>query len=229
MKSMGYTVGMCGDGANDCGALKAADIGISLSEAEASVAAPFTSRSPDISCVIEVIKEGRAALVTSFSCFKYMALYSLIQFVSISLLYSFASSLSDGQFLYVDLFCVLPVAVAMARTLPFPSIHPKRPTANLVSKKVLVSMLGQTIICALVQTFTFFYTRAQPWYEAPVVNPEELNVQNPENSALFLVSAFQYLIVAAAFSAGPPYRQRMYTNRECCVCVVGSGETRCSF
>lgn len=41
---------------NDCGALKAADVGISLSEAEASVAAPFTSRTADITCVIEVIK-----------------------------------------------------------------------------------------------------------------------------------------------------------------------------
>lgn len=72
LQSLGYTVAFCGDGANDCGALKAADVGLSLSEAEASVAAPFTSQTPDIGCVIEVIKEGRAALVTSFSCFKYM-------------------------------------------------------------------------------------------------------------------------------------------------------------
>src|ERR1700742_3021585 len=72
LQSIGYVVAFCGDGANDCGALKAADVGISLSEAEASVAAPFTSRTPDISCVVDVIKEGRAALVTSFSCFKYM-------------------------------------------------------------------------------------------------------------------------------------------------------------
>lgn len=114
LQSLGYTVLMCGDGANDCAALKAADVGISLSEAEASVAAPFTSSTPDIGCVIEVIKEGRAALVTSFSCFKYMcvlspcivlffstrnrrALYSLIQFTTITLLYSFASSLGDFQ------------------------------------------------------------------------------------------------------------------------------------
>jgi len=212
LQELGYTVGMCGDGANDCGALKAADMGISLSEAEASVAAPFTSTRPDISCVIEVIKEGRAALVTSFSCFKYMALYSLIQFTSITILYNLASSLGDFQFLYIDLFMILPVAVAMARTRPYPTLHTKRPTANLVSKKVLLSMLGQVLICSLFQALTFWLTRRQPWYKPPPVNPDELNVVNAENSALFLVSSFQYLTVAAVFSVGPPFRQPMYTN-----------------
>lgn len=56
LQSIDYCAGFCGDGANDCGALKAADVGISLSEAEASVAAPFTSRVFDIRCVPEVIR-----------------------------------------------------------------------------------------------------------------------------------------------------------------------------
>ncbi|KAI8975910.1 Ca-transporting ATPase [Trametes punicea] len=217
LQALGYIVLMCGDGANDCAALKAADVGLSLSEAEASVAAPFTSRTPDISCVLEVIKEGRAALVTSFSCFKYMALYSLIQFTTISLLYSFASSLGDFQFLYIDLFIIIPIAVTMGRTLPYPRIHPKRPTANLVSNKVLASLIGQIVITSAIQFWAFFWVRSQDWYtpparKEPASNGDKLEANNYENSALFLVSCFQYILVAAVFSIGPPYRKHMWTN-----------------
>lgn len=81
LQSEGNKVGMVGDGANDCGALKAGSIknlifnlilkssckiflskykkahsGISLSNAEASVASPFTSKEANIECVIKVIR-----------------------------------------------------------------------------------------------------------------------------------------------------------------------------
>ncbi|XP_015762020.1 PREDICTED: probable cation-transporting ATPase 13A3 [Acropora digitifera] len=111
IQKLSYCVGMCGDGANDCGALKAAHAGIALSEAEASVASPFTSKIPNIECVPTVIREGRAALVTSFGTFKYMALYSIIQFVSVILLYSISSNLGDLQYLYIDLVIITSLAL----------------------------------------------------------------------------------------------------------------------
>ena len=104
---------MCGDGANDCGALKTADVGLSLSEAEASIAAPFTSQIQDISSVVILLREGRCALSTSFQCFKFIELYSMIQFTTVTLLYSMGSNLTDSQFLYIDLFILIPLSIFM--------------------------------------------------------------------------------------------------------------------
>lgn len=77
---------------------------MSLSPAEASVAAPFTSGIPNISCLIWLILEGRCALVTSFEIFKYMALYSLIQFMSILILYTVSFYFDDVIIIIVFIF-----------------------------------------------------------------------------------------------------------------------------
>lgn len=212
LQSIDYCCGFCGDGANDCGALKAADVGISLSEAEASVAAPFTSRVFDISCVPEVIREGRAALVTSFSCFKYMSLYSAIQFTSVSFLYASASNLGDFQFLFIDLLLILPIAIFMGWSGPYSILSRKRPTASLVSRKVLTPLLGQIAICIVIQAIGFEYVQRQPWFEPPVLDKNKSNSHNSENTTLFLLSCYQYILSAIVLSVGPPFRQRMGQN-----------------
>lgn len=157
-------------------------------------------------------------MVTSFSCFKYMALYSIIQFTTVSLLYAFASNLGDFQFLYIDLALILPIAVFMGRTEAFPVLSPKRPTANLVSKKVLTSLIGQILIQGCFQATLFSIVRHQPWYKPPKYERGEKNIEGYENTSLFLLSIFQYLLVAIVFSVGPPYRKPMSSNRKY-ICV----------
>ncbi|KKK26723.1 putative P-type ATPase [Aspergillus rambellii] len=213
LQSLDYCCGFCGDGANDCGALKAADVGISLSDAEASVAAPFTSRHFDVSCVPTLIREGRSSLVTSFCCFKYMSIYSAIQFSTVSFLYTSASNLGDFQFLFIDLALILPIAIFMGWTAPYPVLSRKRPTADLVSRKVLTPLLGQITICVLVQLVAYKSVQSQPWFKPPSKKLEDDNIENSENTALFLVSSFQYILASVVLSVGPPFRKSMRSNK----------------
>lgn len=163
LQQLDYIVAMCGDGANDCGALKAAHIGISLSEAEASVAAPFTSKLQNISCVKHLALEGRCALVTSFGIFKYMMLYSLIQFCTILILYSKCSILGNMQFLYIDLVITASLAFTMGRQGPGEVLVPKRPMSSLISLANVVPLLLQVVLCSAVQILVLLFLLGQDW------------------------------------------------------------------
>ncbi|KAM3866042.1 polyamine-transporting ATPase 13A3-like [Diretmus argenteus] len=232
LQSVDYTVGMCGDGANDCGALKRAHSGISLSELEASVASPFTSSTSNISCVPNLIREGRAALITSFCVFKFMALYSIIQYLSVTLLYSILSNLGDFQFLFIDIAIILIIAFTMSLNPAWKELVWRRPPSSLISGPLLFSVLTQILNCLVFQILVFLLVRQQSWYEiwTPLSNacnvssaslPHSLNVTSPhdhknirnyENTSLFYVSSFQYLAVAIVFSKGKPFRQPSYKN-----------------
>lgn len=212
LQSLGYYVAMCGDGANDCGALKAAHAGISLSEAESSVASPFTSWDPNIECVVKVIREGRAALVTSFGIFKYMAAYSLTQFISVMILYSIDTNLSDKQYLYIDLFLITTFAFLLGRTEANPGpLVPLPPQTSLMSLTPIVSLIGQMAIVMILQFVSFFSVQKFDWF-VPYNSTATDSPGSYENYALFSISSMQYVILAVVFSKGSPYRLPHYKN-----------------
>lgn len=157
-------------------------------------------------------REGRAALVTSFGCFKYMSLYSAIQFTSVSFLYAKASNLGDFQFLYIDLVLILPIAVFMGWAGPATTLCRKRPMANLVSRKVLTPLLGLMGICIFVQAVAYVTVKEQAWYVPPRVGHDESSIKSSENTALFLISCFEYILSGIALNVGPPFRQSTMQN-----------------
>ncbi|XP_069775027.1 polyamine-transporting ATPase 13A2 isoform X4 [Narcine bancroftii] len=212
LQKLEYIVGMCGDGANDCGALKAADAGISLSESEASVASPFTSKIDNIECIPMIIREGRASLITSFGVFKYMAMYSMIQFVSVLILYTINSNLGDWQYLYFDLVITTTVAILMGRTGPAKQLAAQRPVGSLINITILGSLLLQTVLVVLIQVLAYSVTTTQSWFVPASISSTSSKLPNYENTALFCVSGFQYLILATVLSKGQPFRKPLYSN-----------------
>ncbi|NWS84107.1 AT134 ATPase, partial [Toxostoma redivivum] len=248
-QKLDYFVGMCGDGANDCGALKVAHVGISLSEQEASVASPFTSRTPSIACVPELIREGRAALVTSFCMFKYMALYSTIQYLGVLLLYWQLNSFGNYQFLFQDLAITTVIGVTMSFTGAYPKLVPYRPPSQLISPPLLLSVVLNILFSLSMQIFGFLVVQEQPWYSKTdihraclPVNSHEWNSSSSlalhgvrdgtheqtdngfksyENTTVWLLSTINCLIVALVFSKGKPFRQPIYTNYVFILVLIG--------
>ncbi|GAB1603544.1 probable cation-transporting ATPase 13A3 [Argonauta hians] len=211
LQSLGYHVGMCGDGANDCGALKIAHAGISLSETEASVASAFTSKVPTIECVPTVIRQGRASLVTTFGIFKYMACYSLIQSTSVLILYTISCNLTDFEFLYIDLCLILTLGVTFGRTDAYPEIYKQQPPASLVSFPPVISLILQTFVQIIFQVVCYISVRRQTWF-TPFESNEEEDYTSYENVSIFLSSSYQYIIMAVIYSKGRPFRKSMFTN-----------------
>ncbi|XP_077924036.1 putative cation-transporting ATPase 13A4 isoform X3 [Halichoerus grypus] len=233
-QKLDYFVGMCGDGANDCGALKMAHVGISLSEQEASVASPFTSKTPNIECVPHLIKEGRAALVTSFCMFKYMALYSMIQYVGVLLLYWETNSLSNYQFLFQDLAITTLIGITMNLNGAYPKLVPFRPAGRLISPPLLLSVIFNILLSLAMHIVGFILVQRQPWYSMEMHSvctlqnesiskliisptaPEKIGSNGAfisfENTTIWFLGTINCIIVALIFSKGKPFRQPIYTN-----------------
>eukprot|EP01133_Synstelium_polycarpum_P011199 gene11199-13056_t len=208
LMASGLYVGMCGDGANDCGALKAAHVGISLSVAEASIAAPFTSTVTNVSCTHHLIREGRASLAVSFKLFQYIGMYSLIQFTSIILLYIEGSVFGNTMYLYQDLWVVFPLVIFMGRTEPCTKLAIKRPSSRLISAAVMGSLFTHVILSAAFQAIIFVFVRKESWYS---FIPD--STTNDLSTSLFIFANFQYLIMCFIYSWGKPFLKSIYTNR----------------
>ena len=147
---------MCGDGANDCGALKAANVGVSLSQEEASIAAPFTSTNPDITCIIEILNQGKCALVTSVEIFKYMIIISLDEFFSMTLMMFRDTFLYDYQSICIDIFITFPLFTFLPMTGTYERFNYHLPLFNLASFPIFISVFFQFLLNSAFQ-FGGFY------------------------------------------------------------------------
>ncbi|EFJ04479.1 hypothetical protein SELMODRAFT_432379 [Selaginella moellendorffii] len=212
-RNHGLIVGMCGDGGNDCGALRAAHAGIALSAAEASVVSPFTARNKSVHAVVDSLREARGALHTSFACYKFLIIYGL-QFSIFKLCcYWFGIIACQMDCIFIDGVAVLSLGYAMSRCNAEKILNKVRPLGPLNVASVL-GLWGSNVVF-LVAAICFMasqkdyvrwpaqYSHGASWWTLG---------DNWESTVLFFTMYFQFITSAFVFSFGSKFRKTVFKN-----------------
>ena len=122
---------------------------------DASIASPFTSRTPDISSTIDIIRQGRCTLVTTTQMFKIIAINCLITAYSLSVLYLDGVKFGDSQATMQGLG-VAGAFLFITRSKPLDGpLAAERPFPTIFRTGVVLSMIGQFAVhlaCLMVVT-----------------------------------------------------------------------------
>ena len=212
-KKEGFMTLMCGDGANDCSALRTAHVSVSLSEGEASIAGHFNSKINDVSCVFELLIEGKCSLSTSMCTFKFMMLYSIIQFFCLILMMVYNTYLNDYQFFLIDILLVFPLEVFLAIQKPSSELTYHYVNSNLFSFPILTSVITHSIIELAFQLGSFYILKHYfPWNHHCGFDEDDWPNSCHANTILFLISLYQFFAIALSFIVTKPFKKDLYTN-----------------
>lgn len=193
---IGRTVLFCGDGANDTGALAAADVGLSLARSEASLAAPFNS--PRLASVVSLICEARRALAMSIVQFKYSLFVQLLTGGQMVALLLFRCFFSDLMSLFADCvgFFLLSYAISNSKSSRVFAVRPH--CVTLLQDSIRIAMECFILFLGFV---LFLFILERP------TDRGVISFAMPHTTILFFVSLFLCLLKSFFYTDCTPHRE----------------------
>ncbi|KAJ1921082.1 hypothetical protein H4219_000940 [Mycoemilia scoparia] len=219
---------MCGDGGNDCGALRAAHVGLALSESEASIVSPFSSSDRSIFSCVRLLKHGRTALATSFSAYKFLIMYGesmawleLFQFY-------FSVIVPQAVWIFIDSFIAVGLMFALTQSKPAKTLAACRPTAKLLGAHTLASLWGQILINFVFLVGLMGLLFRQSWYRCNEFDSRDIDTSlwwllgdNYEAEVISISQLFQFINAAGVFNFGYRFRTSWWRNYVLVVLYLG--------
>ncbi|PVU95140.1 hypothetical protein BB561_002015 [Smittium simulii] len=210
---------MCGDGGNDCGALRAAHVGIALSETDASIVSPFSTSNKSIYSCINLLIHGRTALATSFAVYKFLILYGETMAWLELFQFYFRVIVPESIWIFIDSFIAVGLLFALTQAQPAKKLVPYRPTAKLLGFQTMLSTVSQVLINLAFLFGIFGLLYKQNWFRCNEFDSKDVDTSlwwllgdSYEAETLSIVLLFQFINAAGAFNFGYRYRKAWIKN-----------------
>jgi cation-transporting ATPase 13A3/4/5 len=210
---------MCGDGGNDCGALRAAHVGIAMSEGEASIVSPFSTSDKSVFAAVTVLREGRCCLSTSFYAYDFILMYGeSIVLAKLFYLY-FGCQLAEWVWIFFEGMITPALGMSLSLAKPAAKLAPRRPTARLLGLETTSSVIGILLINLVFMFVSYVILFNQEFYACNEWDSSKVDqgkwwllADNYEGELIGLLVMSQVLNAALVgnFSAG--YRQNWCFN-----------------
>ncbi|KAI3381451.1 hypothetical protein SNEBB_000895 [Seison nebaliae] len=179
---------------------------------DASIAAPITSKNSSIKSVCEVLKHGRATLVSTLQMFHILALNALITAYSRSVLYLAGVKFGETQATVQGVmltFCYLTIT----QSKPLNTISRKRPLNNIFN----IYMIGSIFLQFAVHLSSLLYlVQLCNEYEPRTIDENQIIDEefkpNLLNSTLYIISIALELSTFIVNYRGRPFMLSMKEN-----------------
>ncbi|CAI7759985.1 unnamed protein product [Closterium sp. NIES-54] len=178
---------------------------------DASMASPFTAKHASVKPTRDILRQGRATLVTTLQMFKILGLNCLATAYVMSVMYLDGVKLGDTQATISGVFTAA-FFLFLSQAKPLDTLSKERPHPKVFSAYVLISILGQFAI-----HITFLITAvswAQTFMPEECIEPDSTFSPNLVNTVSYMANMMIQVATFAVNYIGHPFNQSIRENTQ---------------